>query len=428
MLPDWFLLRPAPDIDIGIDEWTSLAEQRINFLLDLNENLTETIRKYRRMPHFDVQSRFLGHLMLRLVAAKLPAVRSWFIETEGDLFGYHFRSAQSSIKRKIAEELFGGQIKLLHEFKRDYPEDEIWPIKRISRTDYKEYIAVHFSEVPWLVSSRKVDLSNGWVIISWRRFFTTIKHKYEQMLRLIVLGLVSKIEGNPNVEHAVKRLQSQLNHIQLQKEDDEGFHLELDNTKGMIDDLKFYPPCMAYLQQEFEATRYLTHSGRLQLGWFLKRIGMNLDDQIQFWWQKSADNVGKSFDQFLRRSGYQIRHIYGLEGSRTDYDVPKCKTCISRYFCAFAHLPKNKLKSFLLRAYGSVKVLPAWPGVQKHRDKKRSQDACAELFSKVFNDWPYRERTVHPLQWTKGAYQFSKNQKSPQKDSSSENDTEGIEN
>ncbi|MFX0090351.1 MAG: hypothetical protein ACFFBD_01215 [Candidatus Hodarchaeota archaeon] len=413
MLPDWFLLRPAPDMDIKIDinEWVPLAEQRVNFLIDFSENPEQAIRKYRQMPNFNMQKQFLGHLLLRLVAAKISRVRSWFVETEGDLFGHYFRNSNSLIKREIAEQLFEGHIKLLPELRREYSEDEIWFFQRISRTEYDKYISVYFSKVPWLVSSRKIDLSSGWVIISWKRFQTTVKHKYERNLRQKIIDLAPKIEADLEVDRVTRHLQPRLlDYIQLQGEDDEGLHFQLDTTTELVANFEYYPPCMAYLQQEFEITRYLTHSKRLQLGWFLKRIGMDIEQQIQFWWEKSADNVGKSFENFMRKSGYQIRHIYGLTGARTDYDVPKCQTCISRYFCAFAHLPKDKLKSFLLRTYGSLKVLPNWPEIKNFFERKRPQDACTELCLKIFERWPYRRRIAHPLQWTRVAYDNFKNQ------------------
>jgi DNA primase large subunit len=55
---------------------------------------------------------------------------------------------------------------------------------------------------------------------------------------------------------------------------------------------------------------HLKHFGRLQLGLFLKGIGLTMDEAMQFWKQEFSKK-GVDGDKFEKNYGYNIRHMFG---------------------------------------------------------------------------------------------------------------------
>jgi DNA primase large subunit len=146
----------------------------------------------------------------------------------------------------------------------------------------------------------------------------------------------------------------------------------------------------------------------LQLGYFLKKIGMHVDDQLHFWYEKSVDNVGQTFSEFTRTSGYQIRHLYGLEGGKKDYNVPKCSTIATSYFCPFDDLEPSTLGDFLRKNYYTEKKRLVFQESQVNSLISKSTDnptrVCTQYFRFVYGrSWHRDRKIVHPLQWTRYA-------------------------
>jgi DNA primase large subunit len=137
---------------------------------------------------------------------------------------------------------------------------------------------------------------------------------------------------------------------------------------------------------------------RVQLGVFLKKMGMPVEEQLEFWFQKSVDNAGQTFEEFSRRAGYQVRHIYGLEGGHKDYDVPACRTIQTGYFCPFSHLSSNALREGLLLRFPNAPE-NAMARVLQEASVGRPSLACSILLAAA-TDSPSRPMR-HPMQWVK---------------------------
>ena len=127
---------------------------------------------------------------------------------------------------------------------------------------------------------------------------------------------------------------------------------------------------------------------------------MDVETQLKYWYETAIDNVNITFDTFNRRAGYQIRHLYGLEGGRKDYAVPKCQTIISDYFCLFQNINAKSLMSVFQSLYE----------IDPNKDSKdldeifvelemyKPQRACSALYKMLYNDKQY---ISHPLTWVK---------------------------
>ena len=83
---------------------------------------------------------------------------------------------------------------------------------------------------------------------------------------------------------------------------------------------KSFPPCMKALYTALSNHGHLKHFGRLQLGLYLKGMGLTVEESLQFW--RSKFKVDS--DKFEKQYAYNIRHSYGQEGKRNDYKPWSC--------------------------------------------------------------------------------------------------------
>jgi DNA primase large subunit len=84
---------------------------------------------------------------------------------------------------------------------------------------------------------------------------------------------------------------------------------------------------MQHLYNQLLSDHHLRHAGRMQLGLFLKRAGLSLEESMTFW--KHAFSQRVSLEKFEKEYAYNIRHSYGREGRRKDYEAHNCLKVIS---------------------------------------------------------------------------------------------------
>ncbi|KAJ1672867.1 DNA primase subunit pri2 [Spiromyces aspiralis] len=110
---------------------------------------------------------------------------------------------------------------------------------------------------------------------------------------------------------------------------------------------------MAQLHTSLKADSHLRHFGRMQLGLFLKGIGLPLPEALIYW--RRAFSRKFTDDQFQKSYAYNIRHNYGMEGRRTDYTPYSCAKIITtnapgagdHHGCPFRHAGAGRLKALL---------------------------------------------------------------------------------
>ncbi|MEM3612938.1 MAG: DNA primase large subunit PriL [Candidatus Bathyarchaeia archaeon] len=86
-----------------------------------------------------------------------------------------------------------------------------------------------------------------------------------------------------------------------------------------------FPPCIKALYDAASKGRHISHIGRFTLTSFLVNIGMPTENIIELF-RNSSD-----FNERLTR--YQVEHIAGERGSRTQYKPPKCDTLKTHGLC-----------------------------------------------------------------------------------------------
>ena len=59
----------------------------------------------------------------------------------------------------------------------------------------------------------------------------------------------------------------------------------------------------------------------------MKGAGLSLEDNLAFWKKEFTKKIGA--DKFEKEYAYNIRHNYGKEGNKRDYDPKNCTKIIS---------------------------------------------------------------------------------------------------
>lgn len=96
-------------------------------------------------------------------------------------------------------------------------------------------------------------------------------------------------------------------------------------TAEQVDHLapRHFPPCMRHLWDTGREQKHLKHFARLQLGLFLKGVGLSVEEALM-WWRKTFNVGGKmSDDKFKKEYEYNIKHSYGLVGGKKNYPPKK---------------------------------------------------------------------------------------------------------
>jgi DNA primase large subunit len=421
-LPWWYILHNPPNKELDLDELAVFGNIRFNMLKDLkisdiNFNKDKPflflnfINKFyleidkNNFKNEQIEIYFLGHWFLRIAASISNRIESWLVESEGDLFeqvlNIHSNDEQLNIFRLIAE-----SEKMVTEPK-NIQNNFFIPNELIKNN----YWAIHWSLVPDLVGSKKGALYSGYLIGHYTIFQKQIKKLFEKKLKKSINVLkknenfLTFIESNKSLQNSIKDLEKNL--VSTFKDSNYGYYFDsLDFSEGNItEDFDYYPPCMRFLMQDVKENGYIKHNYRFQLGLFLKKIGMDVTTQLHFWYDLAVDNVGLTYDQFEKRAGYLIRHIYGLEGSKTDYEVPKCKKLMTDYFCLFTHIKPGELENILPKMYNNSKLKEksTLQQIIQSSGNFRPNDACSNTFQILFEK---PKKIFHPLYWVKSGYEI----------------------
>ncbi|CAD8210212.1 unnamed protein product [Paramecium octaurelia] len=83
-----------------------------------------------------------------------------------------------------------------------------------------------------------------------------------------------------------------------------------------------FPLCMEYLIDRLEVNHHLKHSGRQQIQLFFKSAGMKVNEAIKYMKMQFQQKISEQ--DFNKNYLYNIRHNYGLEGKRENYQCYSC--------------------------------------------------------------------------------------------------------
>ena len=436
-IPDWYVLKDPGDITVDSESWNRYASTRLQRFID--EDMWSISKPSWMEDDEWYQTKVEemgGHLLLRLAVSKDPRLTSWLVEVEGDLFEFRFVSSPSlEQKIRVLKELYGAEnVKTIQEIDSEYNinlyrEFNLSDVPHRSRSstrskfgshvrDLDRRIAVFFHKIPSVVSAKKVLLYKGWGIVRLADIRLAVKREFEKQLKDVIERSKAIVESNKSLDETIKPIRDKITEIARHtKLTGDISNLGLGEGEDIFAKPELFPPCILELIGILKSKGHLSHVENWQLGTFLKKAGMSIEDQQRFWYNNSIDNLNISYDEFLRRIGYQIKHIYGEVGGGIDYSPPSCKTCINGYFCYWAHKKLEDISEDIkvrMKDRKQEVVEQAIEDISKLIINQRFQAACGRYFT-LLTGWQKRS-IPHMLSYATQAYKRF----SPKKDQKGE--------
>lgn len=161
-----------------------------------------------------------------------------------------------------------------------------------------------------------------------------------------------------------------------------------------------FPLCMRNLYGHLKDSHHLKHAGRMQLGLFLKGIGLSLEDAMAFWKTEFCKRIPG--DAFEKQYAYNIRHTYGREGKRADLSAFSCMKVImstpgtgEHHGCPFRSFGEDSLRAALRQMKVSG---PAVADVLEKVKGQHYQLACGSAFAATHGGCECDAGIQHPNQ------------------------------
>jgi len=177
----------------------------------------------------------------------------------------------------------------------------------------ENFIKVPFKDALGLVKDRQVFLHKGTAFVHIKNLNTIARSQFRAKL---MSEMVKAYKFLPTILKDARLSQLLIN---LSNHNAIDFNLAevsapKDSDKIRLSDLDYYarlsfPPCMKVLFTALKNQHHLKHFGRLQLGLFLKGLGLTVDEAMQFWKSEFLKKIDG--DKFEKNYSYNIRHMFG---------------------------------------------------------------------------------------------------------------------
>ncbi|XP_006437991.2 probable DNA primase large subunit isoform X1 [Citrus clementina] len=369
------LYRYAPQLEVRLEDFEVFAMDRLRVLKGISdalargkrpeemENLVRDLWKANmRHPEAseEVNKDIISHFVLRLVYCRTEDLRKWFLSMETALYRYRFLLRSSEAKRALMAEFdlpckaisrteFENVKEKLEQVARSFDQ----PLPTADAIFYK----VPFEEVPELVAGRRVYIHKGHAYVAMHQVVSLVVTQFRSNLSKALI-LTNRKWTSTIREQERDRLTPIVEALSMSylgpdysqpKEFGEISIKDLDQLARSS-----FPLCMRHLFDKLREDHHLKHGGRMQLGLFLKGVGLRMEDALAFWKAEFSQKVGA--ERFDKEYAYSIRHNYGKEGKRTDYTPYSCQKIISltpgvgdHHGCPYRHFSEENLSAALGR-------------------------------------------------------------------------------
>ncbi|SCV71677.1 BQ2448_3265 [Microbotryum intermedium] len=330
-----------------------------------------------------------SHFVLRLAFCRSEELRQRFLRVETVLFKIRYESDDVEDRRRFIESLNFGWDVVGQEEKMSLGKElaaSSW--MKEDRVEFERFFKVDWTQVTDLVARRAVYLQAGKAYVPHREELSLVLAEFSARLSR---GLEQTAKALPRLDED-SRLLPVLEHLSMGfeagiaseytftgVEDGETIRAEMVPALSQ----QSFPMCMRSLQETLKSSKHLKHEGRLQYNLFLKGIGLSVEEAIVFW-RQSFSNI--TADKFKKDYQYNIRHGYGLEGSRKNYAPRSCSQIIMGvapgpgqvHGCPFRHYDEANLQAKLQSTYGLD--APDTREIMSSVKGKHYHVACTRLF------------------------------------------------
>lgn len=359
------LYQSPPSTVISIEDFERYAIDRLRVLKGIEEhkakgfkphevqdqakNLADEHLKALDTEHSTLKDQ-VSHFVLRLAYCRTEELRRWFLAQESELFKARFSDERTASRvafmtqagleydQCTAEELntkIQPSGKALWELLAQVEESK-WNQKGALelRADAasRSFFKVDFEAVPDLVAGRKVFLRQGQAYVSKADIASLVVGHFRSQLSQALVETARKWASHIAAEES-ERLTPVVEALSTRYLGPDYGDLQRPAGEIAVADLprlahESFPLCMLNMFDGLKRDHHLKHTGRQQLGNFLKGIGLSLDSALAFWRTEFAKG-GMPEDKFKKEHLYNIRHSFGKEGKRVNYTPASCMSVIN---------------------------------------------------------------------------------------------------
>ncbi len=243
------------------------------------------------------------------------------------LFRYRFNSADEQVRRECLDglqtideqefETFAVELRAVFCWRDVGKEKELF--FKDAAEPWTHIYKVPFEQVADLVRYRKVFMRGGWTYMLSNDTASVVATSFRQRLTRALL-----IFSEHYAENIENQEDERLAPLMLSlAERAVGLVYGAAKTELPLAELsaamqQSAPLCMRRSFGVLKQQHHLKHGGRMQLGLFLKGIGLSMQNALVFW-KTEFMLGGKTGDEFEKQYTYNFKHQYGQAGSRTDY-------------------------------------------------------------------------------------------------------------
>ena len=312
-----------------------------------------------------------SHFILRAAYCKTEDLRRWFISQETFLFKFQLEKIAdaSASTQKLMK--FLKQNDLHFDVVSEREKKEVTPsllciinpaskdkVPSVQDVNSTTYFKIPFQEATDLIATRQCFVKAGFAYVPMRRIVTIITSKFRIALSKSLAQasrvFASVIQDFTPVAPLLNSINSQYTGKEYNNDSHGTMGGDYELTAQNIDQYsKSMPLCMQTLHKGLTDDHKLKHHGRLQYGLFLKGAGMSMEESLVFF-QREFTKIMTS-EKFQKEYTYNIRHMYGKEGKRTNYTPYSCTKIIlgtppnsgDHHGCPYRHFDDNHLSSIL---------------------------------------------------------------------------------
>ncbi|KAJ2503779.1 DNA primase subunit pri2 [Coemansia sp. RSA 2049] len=359
-----------PELEVSIEEFEGFALDRLQVLRaiedaqlrargeeDMRKRVNEALEKHLSLhtnrskvsPRQLVAERrkdHVSHFILRLAFSRTEELRGWFLRYESALLKHRFKEADLAEKQEL---LAAAKLRL----------DLLSPAAKEERLGeaahfyaaHEQLFEVEFERVLDLVSRLQVVLQGGRAYVPQSEVVALLLHEFRQTLTRALAVCAKALPQMGEDERLVPVLQNLSNQTARSEYQSTGVAgaVSADSVDALGGN---FPLCMQHLHTQLLRDHHLRHGGRMQLGLFLKGIGLDMQEALVYWRRAFS---AMTDDQFQKGYAYNIRHNYGLEGKRANYSPYSCHRIITtnapgpgdHHGCPFRHFSSERLRAAL---------------------------------------------------------------------------------
>lgn len=340
------------------------------------------MQEERRKDHY-------SHFILRLAFARSEDLRKRFARAESILFKLRF-AADDSRERQAFLESLNFDWQAVSEDEKRAMKDSLSAATGVKTLDGESFFKVDWERVHDLVEQRRVLIRAGKAYVPVSLQVSLVLAEFnahlERNLELTARALPRLDEDNrliPILAHLALGFTAPEYNSSTNPTTINGNALTAASIDGLVE---HFPICMRHLHSSLRRDKHLKYFGRLQYNLFIKGIGLSVEEALVFW-RTSFSLI--SDETFQKEYRYNVRHTYGLEGTRRNYRPLSCQQILTEraphgseaHGCPYRHFSVENL----IAALGSTGVSDreVLKGVRADIESMKYHIACNRVFEHV---------------------------------------------